>query len=64
MRNEKLFVILWQNYNIMEIYQYTTEAVELLKRLIATPSISREESTAADTNTPDKSIKYRREMKC
>ena len=48
MRNEKLFVILWQNYNIMEIYQYTTEAVELLKRLIATPSISREESTAAD----------------
>ena len=48
MRNEKLFVILWQNYNIMEIYQYTTEAVELLKRVIATPSISREESTAAD----------------
>ena len=48
MRNEKLFVILWQKYNIMEIYQYTTEAVELLKRLIATPSISREESAAAD----------------
>ena len=48
MRNEKLFVILWQNYDIMEIYQYTTEAVELLKRLIATPSVSREESAAAD----------------
>jgi len=32
----------------MEIYQYTTEAVELLKRLIATPSVSREESAAAD----------------
>ena len=48
MRNEKLFVILWQNYNIMDIYQYTTEAVELLKRLIATPSISREDSAAAD----------------
>ena len=48
MRNEKLFVILPQNYNIMDINQYTTEAVELLKRLIATPSVSREESAAAD----------------
>ena len=35
----------------MEIYQYTTEAVELLKRLIATPSVSREESAAADILT-------------
>lgn len=48
MRNEKLFVILPQNYNIMDINQYTTEAVELLKRLIATPSVSREERAAAD----------------
>ena len=32
----------------MDICQYTTEAVELLKRLIATPSVSREESAAAD----------------
>jgi acetylornithine deacetylase len=48
MRNEKLFVILWQNYNVMDISHYTTEAVELLKRLIATPSVSREESAAAD----------------
>ena len=51
MRNEKLFVILPQNYNIMDINQYTTEAVELLKRLIATPSVSREESAAADILT-------------
>ena len=35
----------------MDIYQYTTEAVELLKRLIATPSVSREESAAADILT-------------
>ena len=27
---------------------YTTEAVELLQRLIATPSVSREENKAAD----------------
>ena len=33
---------------IMDIYQYTNEAVELLKRLIATPSVSREERAAAD----------------
>ena len=33
---------------IMDIYQYTNEAVELLKRLIATPSVSREECAAAD----------------
>ena len=32
----------------MDICQYTTEAVELLKRLIATPSVSREESATAD----------------
>ena len=33
---------------IMDISQYTNEAVELLKRLIATPSVSREETAAAD----------------
>ena len=33
---------------IMDIKQYTNEAVELLQRLIATPSVSREESAAAD----------------
>ena len=32
----------------MDIKDYTIEAVELLKRLIATPSVSREESAAAD----------------
>ena len=32
----------------MDINQYTNEAVELLQRLIATPSVSREESGAAD----------------
>jgi len=32
----------------MEIKDYTNEAVELLQRLIATPSVSREESAAAD----------------
>jgi acetylornithine deacetylase len=32
----------------MNINQYTSEAVELLKRLIATPSVSREEHAAAD----------------
>ena len=33
---------------IMDISQYTNEAVELLKKLIATPSVSREEPAAAD----------------
>ena len=33
---------------IMDISQYTNEAVELLKKLIATPSVSREENAAAD----------------
>ena len=32
----------------MEIKDYTLEAVELLKRLIATPSVSRDEAAAAD----------------
>jgi acetylornithine deacetylase len=32
----------------MNINQYTSEAIELLKRLIATPSVSREEHAAAD----------------
>lgn len=32
----------------MEIKEYTAEAVELLKRLIATPSVSRDEKAAAD----------------
>ena len=32
----------------MDINQYTQDAVELLQKLIATPSISREESAAAD----------------
>ena len=32
----------------MDISQYTNEAVELLKKLIATPSVSREEGAAAD----------------
>ena len=32
----------------MDIHQYTQDAVELLQKLIATPSISREESAAAD----------------
>ena len=32
----------------MDISQYTNEAVELLKKLIATPSVSREETAAAD----------------
>ena len=36
---------------IMDISQYTTEAVELLKKLIATPSVSREETAAADILT-------------
>ena len=33
---------------IMDISQYTNEAVELLKKLIAIPSVSREETAAAD----------------
>jgi acetylornithine deacetylase len=33
---------------IMDIKHYTNEAVELLQRLIATPSVSREEGAAAD----------------
>ena len=33
---------------IMDISQYTNDAVELLKKLIATPSVSREEGAAAD----------------
>ena len=33
---------------IMEVQQYTLDAVELLKRLIATPSVSRDEGRAAD----------------
>jgi acetylornithine deacetylase len=33
---------------IMDISQYTNDAVELLKKLIATPSVSREETAAAD----------------
>lgn len=33
---------------IMDIYQYTNEAVELLKSLITTSSVSREECAAAD----------------
>ena len=33
---------------IMDISQYTNEAVDLLKKLIATPSVSREETAAAD----------------
>ena len=33
---------------IMDISQYTNEAVELLKKLIATPSVSREETATAD----------------
>ena len=32
----------------MDIQQLTQDAVELLKKLIATPSFSREESAAAD----------------
>ena len=32
----------------MDVEQYTSEAVELLQRLIATPSVSRDESNAAD----------------
>ena len=32
----------------MDIKQYTNEAVELLQRLIATPSVSRDEGAAAD----------------
>ena len=32
----------------MDISQYTNDAVELLKKLIATPSVSREETAAAD----------------
>ena len=32
----------------MDINQYTNEAVELLQRLLATPSVSREEHAAAD----------------
>ena len=35
----------------MDISQYTNEAVELLKKLIATPSVSREETAAADILT-------------
>ena len=45
MRNEKLFVSL---HLIMDIHQLTQEAVELLSRLISTPSVSREETAAAD----------------
>ena len=48
MRNEKLFVSLPINFINMEIKDYTNEAVELLQRLIATPSVSRDESAAAD----------------
>ena len=33
---------------MMDIKQYTNEAIELLQRLIATPSVSREETAAAD----------------
>ena len=32
----------------MDIKEYAAEAVELLKRLIATPSVSRDEKAAAD----------------
>ena len=32
----------------MDVKQYTKEAIELLQRLIATPSVSREETAAAD----------------
>lgn len=32
----------------MDIKQYTNDAVELLKQLIKTPSVSREEAQAAD----------------
>ena len=32
----------------MDINQYTNEAVELLQKLIATPSVSRDETAAAD----------------
>ena len=32
----------------MDIRQYTEEAIELLKRLIQTPSVSRDERAAAD----------------
>ena len=32
----------------MDIKHYTNEAVELLQRLIATPSVSRKEGAAAD----------------
>lgn len=35
----------------MDIHEYTNEAVTLLQRLIATPSVSREEGTAADIFT-------------
>ena len=35
----------------MNIHQYTDEAVALLQRLIATPSVSRDESAAADVLT-------------
>ena len=45
MRNEKLFISLQQ---IMDIKQLTQEAVELLCQLISTPSVSREETAAAD----------------
>ena len=33
---------------IMDISQYTIEAVALLERLISTPSVSRDEACAAD----------------
>ena len=44
MKNEKIRIFA----AIMDISQYTNEAVELLQRLIATPSVSRDEAAAAD----------------
>ena len=35
----------------MDIKQYTNDAVELLSKLISTPSVSREEAAAADVLT-------------
>ena len=43
--NYELFIIFAA---IMDINQYANEAIELLKQLIATPSVSREESRASD----------------
>ena len=45
MRNENLFLIFAA---IMSYQEYTLEAVELLKRLISTSSVSRDEAAAAD----------------